>query len=120
MNRSAEEECLPFSKLKTRDIMIAALNKSKSTKMKGRYKRSLGFTWKAYTKEKSKKAQRKAKNEDMMRKYLSKMNLDSFLTTYEKKDYAFSFINKLLARFKKCEDLRQNPILKCKVDAYDM
>lgn len=115
MQGSKEEDTLPFTKVKIRDILAAALVRSKADKLKKRYKRSLGISWSAITKDNANKAQMKSKNEEMMQKYLSSMTLNSFLTTYENKQYSLAFINKLISKYRKVESLVEQPNLRIRV-----
>ena len=113
--QAKEEDVITFTKLKTKDIIVAAMNEGKSKKMKMSYKRSLGITWGMITKEKSSKVQQSIKNEEMMQKYLDKMKLSSFLNTYENKMYSLGFINKLIKKYKERESLVDYPQMRVKV-----
>ena len=115
MQGNIEEDYLPFTKVKTGDILTAALNKAKADKMKGRYKRSLGISQTAIAKENNAKAQTRAKNEEMMQRYLSSMKMNSFLNMYENKHYSLPFIDNLIVKYRKSESLVDHPHLRLKV-----
>lgn len=113
--QAKEEEGMVFSKLKTKDIILAALNEGKAKKMKVNYKRSIGISWNMITKERHAKQQAVNRNEEMMQRYLEKMKLSSFLNTYENKMYSLGFINKLIKKYKEKESLVDYPHLRVKV-----
>lgn len=112
MHSHIEEDSMPLSKIKTRDILLAAMNKNQAEKMKLKYKRSLGIPLSILNKEKHSKQLRKNQNEEMMQKYISKMKLSSFLQTYETKAYSLNFFNKLIMKYKKTESIMDYPHLR--------
>lgn len=115
MQQTKDEDVMTFSKLKTKDFVVAAMNEGKAKKMKMSYKRSLGITLNMITIEKNSKQQKSARNQEMMQRYLEKMKLSSFLNTYENKMYSLGFINKLIKKYKEKESLADYPHLRVKV-----
>lgn len=115
MQGHSEDDSMPLSKIKTRDILLAAMNKNQAAKMKMKYKRSLGIPFSILNKEKIKKQQYKTQNEEMMLKYINKMKLSSFLQTYENKAYSLSFFNRLIMKYKKSESIMDHPHLRVMV-----
>lgn len=79
MQAQADEEYICLSKLKTKDVFLASLNKSKATKMKNNYKRSLGYgvaTIKAAQKIKDQEFER---FDHLMVEMAGKQSLKSFI-----------------------------------------
>ena len=61
-----DEDIVAFSKVKTKEIVQAALNRQKASKMKNNYRRSLGIPPSHLRKYSSYKFSRKVKDEELI------------------------------------------------------
>lgn len=113
--QAREDDAVALTKIKVKDILAAAMNQEKATRMKLSYKRSLGISWAAIEIENSAKMSSSLRNQELMEKYLAKMKLSSFLHSYENKMHSFDFINKLIGKYKDKESLLDHPLLRVKV-----
>lgn len=79
MQAQPEEEYICFSKLKTKDLFLASLNKSKANKMKNNYKRSLGYGVATIKAAQKIKDQEFEKFDHLMLEMAGKQSLKSFI-----------------------------------------
>jgi hypothetical protein len=105
-----EEDSIAFSKVKTKDIVAAALHKVKAKKMKNSYKRSIGVTFSQLSKENQAKVQREAKDEELINAYVKRMSAKSFIENFESKSYSIKCLDRLIDRYRKTDSYKENEL----------
>jgi hypothetical protein len=105
-----EEDLIAFSKVKSKEMIIAALNKLKSKKMKTRYLRSLGMSLEQLKKGHEIHLKEKTRDEEAIAKVLDKMRFGSFLDNWEAKNQNLNCLETLMARFRSKETNYDNAL----------
>ncbi len=105
-----EEDSIAFSKVKTKDIVAAALHRVKAKKMKNSYKRSIGVTFSQLNKENQAKQQRETKDEELINAFVKRMTAKSFIENFESKSYSIKCLDRLIDRYRKTESYKDNEL----------
>ena len=93
-----------FSKVKSRDLIVAAMNKLKAKKMKISYLRSLGLSIDQLKKSHEQHTKEKLRLEEMVSKQIEKKRFVEFLEQYDKQ-HTFECLEEVVARYRS----RDNP-----------
>lgn len=101
-----EHDAKAFSKVRPIDLVAHSLNPSKAKKMKNSYRRSLGVTDVQLSQMDASKQEEAEHDADSVRKYMEKMNLDSFLDAYGSKLYDLQCLSKLINAY-----LKKSPVI---------